>query len=315
MDYGGKVPSYFESEEVGDIGVDLVSLTVKRSLSWIFREQPKNDLGIDGHIEVVNEQRDGTGRLLAVQIKAGASFFKHESEKGFTFYGKNKHLQYWLLHSLPVILVLCDVESDICYWVEISRTSVENTDKGWKVTVPKGQRLNKESKRQLAEIAGMPQHSDIVELSLFKFLNEKYHKYSKTGRLDICPLMHEPRDFMYFTCLAEFEKSSEIVFIAHHYDLYEDFNISHVEKFISWRNINKSYGDKGVATKLLIFHISDSKEKLRVSEDINELVDRLENVEICGLLYSYSSLGDPMDGRFYSLTEFDEFGEEIYFYE
>ncbi|WP_354387037.1 DUF4365 domain-containing protein [Vibrio owensii] len=309
------MPSYFESEEVGDIGIDLVSLLVKRSLSWIFREQPKNDLGIDGHIEIVNDQREGTGRLLAAQIKAGNSFFKHETEIGFTFYGKNKHLQYWLLHSLPVILILCDIESDTCYWVEISRTSVEHTDKGWKVLVPKHQVLDIESKQQLIDIAGMPQHTDIVELSLFRFLNEKYHKYSKTGRLDICPLMHEPRDFMYFTCLAEFEKSSEIVFIAHHYDIYEDFSTNHVEKYLSWRDMNKSYGDKGVATKLLIFHISDSKEKLVTSEEINELVERSDNIEICGLLYSHSSLADPKDGKFYSLTEFDDAGEEIYFYE
>ncbi|CAK2505908.1 DUF4365 domain-containing protein [Vibrio crassostreae] len=309
------MPSYFESEEVGDIGVDLVSLQVKRSLSWIFREQPKNDLGIDGHIEIVNDQREGTGRLLAAQIKAGNSFFKHETEIGFTFYGKNKHLQYWLLHSLPVILILCDVESDTCYWVEISRTSVEHTDKGWKVVVPKHQVLDIESKQQLIDIAGMPQHTDIVELSLFRFLNEKYHKYSKTGRLDICPLMHEPRDFMYFTCLAEFEKSSEVVFIAHHYDIYEDFSTNYVEKYLLWRDINKSYGDKGIATKLLIFHISDTKEKLIISEEINKLVERSDNVEICGLLYSHSSLADPKDGKFYSLTELNETGEEIYFYE
>jgi Domain of unknown function (DUF4365) len=54
---------YEKEDETGDIGIDIVSMKMKREFSWIFREQPKNDLGIDGHIEVVSHERHGTGRL------------------------------------------------------------------------------------------------------------------------------------------------------------------------------------------------------------------------------------------------------------
>jgi hypothetical protein len=51
-------------------GVHAVELIFTRDFRWIFREQPKADLGIDAYVEVC---RDGepTGSLLALQIKAG----------------------------------------------------------------------------------------------------------------------------------------------------------------------------------------------------------------------------------------------------
>lgn len=307
--------NYSESDKTGDIGVDLVSLKVKRELSWIFREQPKNDLGIDGHIEIVNENREGTGRLIAAQIKTGKSYLKYEKEDGYVFYGENKHLKYWLLHSLPVIIIICDEQSDVCCWVEVTRTNVEDTRCGWKILVPKNQTINHESKSRLVSIAGMPQHSDIVELALFKFLSEKYHKYSEYGRLDICPLMYEPRDFMYFTCMGELEKTSEYVYVAHHYDIYEEFSISHLDKFISWRDLNiSSCGHSQDKPRLFVFVISESKEKLALSEEVVCRMNSCEGIDVFRLLYTYSDMLSPTDGKFYTLTELGETNEEIYMY-
>lgn len=307
--------NYSESDETGDIGIDLVSLTVKRELSWIFREQPKNDLGIDGHIEIVNENRESTGRLIAAQVKTGSSYFKHEKENGYIFYGDNKHLKYWLHHSLPVVIILCDERNDTCYWVEVTRTNVGDTHNGWKILVPKNQIINHTSKRKLISIAGMPQHTDIVELTLFRFLNEKYHKYSAFGRLDICPLMYEPRDFMYFTCMGELERTSEYVYVAHHYDIYEKFSITHLDEFISWRELNISTcGHSKDKPKLFVFVISESKEKLVLPNEVVSRINGCEGVNIFRLLYTYSDMASPIDGKFYTLTELSETNEEIYMY-
>lgn len=46
---------------------------------WIFREQPVDDIGIDAHMEFVDES--GKNRqLLALQIKAGSSWFKEKKD-------------------------------------------------------------------------------------------------------------------------------------------------------------------------------------------------------------------------------------------
>lgn len=307
--------NYSESDEMGDIGIDLVSLKVRKEFSWIFREQQKSDLGIDGHIEVVNENREGTGRLIAVQIKTGDSYFKNNKDNGYVFYGDNKHLKYWLLHSLPVIIILCDARSEVCYWEEVTRTNIDNTPHGWKITIPNSQVINHDSKEKLSLIAGMPQHSDIVELALFKFLSEKYHKYSNFGRLDICPLMYEPHDFMYLTCMGEFEKTSEFVYIAHHYDIYEDFSEIHLDKFIKWRELNiLSCGHSGLKPRLFIFVISDDIKKLVLAEAIIKKINNNSGVEVFRLLYAYFYMGVTSNRKIYSLTELDENNEQICMY-
>jgi hypothetical protein len=253
--------------------------------------------------------------LIAAQIKTGKSYFRHEREDAYVFYGDNTHLKYWLLHSLPVLVILCDENSDTCYWVEVTRSNIEKTNSAWKIFVPKFQTLEQKFKSELTSIAGMPQHSDIVELALFKFLSEKYHRYSEDGRLDVCPLMHEPHDFMYFTCMAEFEKTSEYVYIAHHHDIYQDFTVSILEKFISWRELNISTcGHHEKTPKLFVFVISNREDNLHIPSEIADRARDAGGVQIFRLVYSYMSMVAPEDGRFYHLTELDDSNERIFMY-
>ncbi len=44
-------------------------------LGWMWREQPILDYGIDGQIEICDDDRKPTGRLFAVQSKGGESYF------------------------------------------------------------------------------------------------------------------------------------------------------------------------------------------------------------------------------------------------
>jgi hypothetical protein len=41
---------------------------------WIFREQPIVDMGINAHIEIVDDGNP-SGKLIALQIKTGESYF------------------------------------------------------------------------------------------------------------------------------------------------------------------------------------------------------------------------------------------------
>jgi hypothetical protein len=103
---------------------------------WIFREQTTHDYGIDAHVEIVENQRP-TGKLIAIQIKAGQSFFKEEVDDSYVFRTDDKHVAYWVRHSMPVVLFLYDPETKNAYWQRVSRETVEATGKGWKILVPK----------------------------------------------------------------------------------------------------------------------------------------------------------------------------------
>lgn len=86
-------------------GVSAVQSIVYRELKWFFREQTVDDYGIDAQIEVTNREHP-TGKMIAVQIKSGASYFVSTTEDGSIFRFDEKHKKYWLGHALPVIVLL-----------------------------------------------------------------------------------------------------------------------------------------------------------------------------------------------------------------
>ena len=107
---------------------------------WLFREQTTHDYGIDAHVEIVEDQRP-TGKLIALQIKSGTSFFKEEAADSYVFRTNDKHIAYWVSHSMPVVLVLYNPERKTAHWQQVTRESVERTGKQWKVLVPKADML------------------------------------------------------------------------------------------------------------------------------------------------------------------------------
>jgi Domain of unknown function (DUF4365) len=87
--------------------VQAVELALVRELGCYPREPPAPDYGIDVYVEAA---LDGVpnGRMLGVQIKGGASFFAETTGDGVVFRSEERHLEYWLGHSLPVVVVLYD---------------------------------------------------------------------------------------------------------------------------------------------------------------------------------------------------------------
>lgn len=70
----------------------------------MYREQSIGDYGIDAIIESKNDKYL-SGKMIAVQIKSGDSYFKEQKDNCVIYGGDIKHY-YWLNHSLPVIIVL-----------------------------------------------------------------------------------------------------------------------------------------------------------------------------------------------------------------
>ncbi|MEU8763021.1 DUF4365 domain-containing protein [Streptomyces sp. NPDC048659] len=142
-----------QSARLAGIGVTRTELAVMSELGWVFREQPKEDYGIDAHVEVVDEERV-RGRLLALQIKSGSSWFKEPGPGGWWFRPDAGHVRYWTHHSLPVVVVLYHPERERCYWQLVDReTLVETSRGGWKLLVPEGQVLDEGARAPLSRAA------------------------------------------------------------------------------------------------------------------------------------------------------------------
>lgn len=135
-----------DSARTGRLGVICVDRIVTEELGWIFREQPTADYGIDAQIEICEGGRP-TGRLIAVQIKSGSSWFARGDAEGFTYTGSLRHLDYWLEHSLPVILVLCDPAERRAYWTPVERGHVRRGGSSWSIRVPRVSELSALSAR------------------------------------------------------------------------------------------------------------------------------------------------------------------------
>lgn len=131
-------------------GVNEVERIFLEEFNWIFREQAISDMGIDAHIEIVHNGKP-TGKLISLQIKTGESHFVNDDNK-LTYYGKNRHLEYWTNHSLPVLLIAHLPNSKETYWALVSPKNITQTPKAWKIEIPKSQLLNADFKLDLIKL-------------------------------------------------------------------------------------------------------------------------------------------------------------------
>jgi Domain of unknown function (DUF4365) len=121
-------------------GIHAVALAFVRHFRWFPRELPRPDFGIDLHVEGARGGRP-TGRFIGVQVKAGSSYFAETSSAGIVFRDAT-HRDYWLGHSIPVIVALYDPDKNEAYWQVVTPDTFISTGKGWKLTIPWDQRID-----------------------------------------------------------------------------------------------------------------------------------------------------------------------------
>jgi hypothetical protein len=160
---GGGVMRRKPSARVASAAVTHTRQAIEDELGWLFREQPTEDYGIDAHAEVVDGE-DVRGRLLALQIKGGKSWFRERGPDGWWFRPNVEHVQYWTNHSLPVAVVLYNPDTGYCHWQLVNReTLVESSTGGWKLLVPEAQVLDDRARQQPMQVAA---EGDSYELRL-----------------------------------------------------------------------------------------------------------------------------------------------------
>lgn len=133
-----------DTDTIERIGVSKCNVKFEE-LGFIFREQKVADYGIDAIIETRNENYL-SGKLIAVQIKSGDSYFKEKKNNKIVYRGENKHYDYWINHSLPVIIVLYSPTEDKFIWEIINKQTAKKLRKNWKVEIPYDQELENSSK-------------------------------------------------------------------------------------------------------------------------------------------------------------------------
>lgn len=133
-------------------GVAATELAFRKYLRWVFRDQPIDDYGIDAHVE---PKRDGVpvGRLIALQIKAGHFWFRRQARGGWYYEGADRHLRYWLNHVLPVVVILYNPDTGLCYWQHVVLEHITFTGSRWKLWIPAGQVLSADAAGPLAALA------------------------------------------------------------------------------------------------------------------------------------------------------------------
>jgi hypothetical protein len=138
----------------------IVRPSPEGGLGWLFRDLPAIDFGIDAQIEMTELQVDqrlvATGRILSVQVKTGPSYFQNDDGDSWSVYIRKATVNYWRNHSVPVLLVLVDVEKECAFWVRGDAADHQETEKSFRIRVPKEQRLDSSAIEELARLA---QHS------------------------------------------------------------------------------------------------------------------------------------------------------------
>ncbi|MCU1578212.1 MAG: hypothetical protein JWP19_416 [Rhodoglobus sp.] len=124
---------------VGQQGVHFVEGWALRQ-GWYFRPITIFDVGIDAELELRENDR-ATGRLIAIQIKAGPTYFSSPTADGWFHPVTNIHAAYWLDHSLPVIIVLVDLQTNTGYWQLVDKSTLVATGKHFKIEVPRANEL------------------------------------------------------------------------------------------------------------------------------------------------------------------------------
>ena len=107
---------YPRSGQIGDEGVALVQSVATRA-GAVYRRFENPDLGVDGTIELLTDDREPSGDLVLVQIKSGSSYIRRGR---FYVDADRSHFETWARYAVPVVGLVCDPDADEARWVDIS---------------------------------------------------------------------------------------------------------------------------------------------------------------------------------------------------
>ena len=107
-----------------------------------------------------DERRFDLGNVVGAQVKAGPSYFDEPKRDrdgnlvGWWFRDDDRqHIDTWLAHSLPHLVVLYDLDARIAYWVHVTADNLVPTGIGAKILVPVANMVDREHRQALLDVA------------------------------------------------------------------------------------------------------------------------------------------------------------------
>jgi hypothetical protein len=132
-----ELPIYDNKKKTGDDGFLIVKRIVENKLNWRLRKNhEEDDFGIDAFMDIVTSTHNMSGKFINLQIKSGESYFKEKNQVGWVYRGEMRHLNYYLNHDSPVIILLVDINAEIVYWCLCDGKKTERAGENWKITIP-----------------------------------------------------------------------------------------------------------------------------------------------------------------------------------
>lgn len=277
-------PVVTDESEFGAMGVRIVDTIVHDALHHLFRPRERRDLGIDGEIELVDEsdeKRRGTGRLIAVQIKCGLSFFSEIDGDSYVYRGESKHLEYWSDFSLPVLIIICHPYTKEAYWSEFSHVAAERLDKGWKMSIPRRNRLQ-DASLELERIARRNHVDDVLDLAVQTWMHARHAE-----RVEFCGLFEMPRDYHWYRHLVKV--GNEQVMVHWVYARYGRFEVDEIANVLHYLPGNKAYG-----SRLILCLVGESAESFTPTAEAIQKLREADGVELVRLIYrkDWHSVGE-----------------------
>lgn len=220
------LPKSNKSNKIGRKGVTILTSIIENQLEWLLRiNHQEDDYGIDAYIDIITNDGHLTGKSIAVQVKAGESYFKQKTEYGWIYSGELKHLNYYLNHDITVIIVIIDTDTQKAYWEICNAEQTNRSAKGWSIVIPFHQKLDKNSKNELTKYI-TPVIDYVSQLEEKWRTNELLKKFGYVllivGKEEIENLNYQPliSALSYFTSNKDlmYKYRSKIEIAIHGYD-------------------------------------------------------------------------------------------------
>lgn len=107
---------YVPSAQTGDTGIAYIRYIASQT-GLIYRPFENVDLGVDGALEFINENREPSGDLVLVQAKSGSSFIRSDA---YYLQADRDHFETWARYSIPIVGIVHNPTKADARWVNIS---------------------------------------------------------------------------------------------------------------------------------------------------------------------------------------------------
>lgn len=259
------------TDETSRLGIQAVGLIFER-LRWAFREQPTSDYGIDAQAEKRGDDGAGLGKLIALQIKSGASWFKPRGDD-YVYYGEDRHKDYWLGHSLPVFIIIHNPDNGLTLWQKVERHLIEEQSEGrWSITIPAKNTLDSTTEGYIAEAvasdpASVRRFQLVLDMPVIQMMADQPEAF-----LHIQDWVNKGLNFRTASLVLDEDHDAEPVM---HFDRWLsaytlEYYMARAFPWMEWEEyeyLDESHGSYEVATHILRVGISDAARALLTLEE------------------------------------------------